>query len=169
VRPDQAAAAAPDRPGAGTVSEPWLRPACAADAAAIAAIHVVARRQVMPYLPELHTEDEVRAWVAGSLLPNAAVWVALIDGAVAGYMACSGSDLDHLYVAPHCQGRGLGSLLSRKAKELSPEGLELDAFQRNRRARAFYEARGFAAVAFSDGAGNAEREPHVRYAWPGRA
>jgi GNAT superfamily N-acetyltransferase len=151
------------------VSEPSLRRACAADAAAIAAIHVAARRQAMPYLPELHTEDAVRAWVAGSLVPNAMVWVAEIDGELAGYMAASGADLDHLYVAPHYQGQGVGSLLLSKAKELRPEGLELYAFQRNRRARAFYEARGFKAVAFSDGAANQEQEPDVRYAWPGRA
>ncbi|MGH6896705.1 MAG: GNAT family N-acetyltransferase [Geminicoccaceae bacterium] len=123
----------------------------------------------MPYLPELHDDEEVRAWVAGTMLPNAVVWVAEIDGEVAGSMALSGADLDHLYVAPECQGRGVGSLLLSKAKELSPEGLELYAFQRNSRARAFYEARGFAAVAFSDGAANDEQEPDVRYAWPGRA
>jgi ribosomal protein S18 acetylase RimI-like enzyme len=109
------------------------------------------------------------AWAAGGMLPNAVVWVAEIDGEVAGYLASRGTDLDHLYVAVECQGRGVGSLLLSKAKELSPEGLELYAFQRNTRARAFYEARGFVAVAFSDGANNEEQEPDVRYAWPGRA
>jgi ribosomal protein S18 acetylase RimI-like enzyme len=151
------------------VSELSLRRACASDAAAIAAIHVAARRKAMAYLPELHTDDEVRAWVAAAMLPNAVVWVAEIDGEVAGYVALRATDLDHLYVAPECQGRGVGSLLLSKAKELSPEGLELYAIQLNSRARAFYEARGFAAVAFSDGANNEEQEPDVRYAWPGRA
>jgi ribosomal protein S18 acetylase RimI-like enzyme len=148
------------------VSEPSLRPACASDAAAISAIHVAARRKAMPYLPELHTEDGVRAWVAGAILPNAVVWVAEIHGKLAGYMASRGADLEHLYVAPECQGCGVGSLLLSKAKELSPAELELHAFQRNSPALAFYEARGFAAVAFSDGADNEEQEPDVRYAWP---
>ena len=119
----------------------------------------------MPYLPELHTDDEVRAWVAGGMLPNAVVWVAEIDGEVAGYVALRGADLDHLYVAPEYQGRGVGGMLLSKAKELSPEGLELYAFQRHRRARAFYEARGFVAIASSDGAGNEEQEPDVLYRW----
>ena len=147
------------------MSELSLRRACASDAAAIAAIHVAARRKAMPYLPELHTDDEVRAWVASSMLPNAVVWVAEIDGKVAGYVASRGTDLDHLYVAPERQGRGVGSLLLSKAKELRPEGLELHAFRWNRRARAFYETRGFVAIAFSDGAGNEEQEPDVLYRW----
>lgn len=151
------------------MSEPSLRRASAADAAAIAVIHMAARRQAMPYLPELHAEHEVRAWVAGNMLPGAVVWVAEIDGEVAGYMALRGTDLDHLHVAPECQGRGLGSLLLSKAKEISPEGLGLYLFQRNTRARAFYEARGFRAVALSDGADNQEQEPDARHAWPGRA
>jgi ribosomal protein S18 acetylase RimI-like enzyme len=147
------------------VIELSLRRARASDAAAVAAIHVAARRKAMPYLPEPPTDDEVCAWVAGGMLQNAVVWVAEIDGGVAGYVASRGTDLDHLYVAPECQGRGVGSLLLSKAKELSPEGLELYAFRRNSRARAFYETRGFDAIAFSDGAGNEEQEPDVLYRW----
>jgi hypothetical protein len=48
-----------------------LRRARSSDAAAIAAVHLAARREAMPYLTELHAEDEVRAWVAGSMLMNA--------------------------------------------------------------------------------------------------
>ena len=123
----------------------------------------------MPYLPELNTEDEVRAWVADSMLPKAVVWVAEMAGQLAGYLALKGTELEHLYVAPRWQSRGVGSILLSKAKELSPGRLRLYAFQRNARARAFYEARGFVAVAFSDGAGNEEKEPDVRYEWTGPA
>jgi GNAT superfamily N-acetyltransferase len=146
-----------------------LRRASASDAAAIATIHLAARRQAMSYLPELHTEDEVRAWVAASMLPNAVVWVAEMAAELAGYMALKGTDVEHLYVAPRWQSCGVGSVLLSKAKELSPGRLQLYAFQRNARARAFYEARGFVAVAFSDGAGNEEEEPDVLYEWTGRA
>ena len=143
----------------------WLRRAVASDAAAIAAIHVAARRAAMPCLPELHAEDEVRAWVTANVLPDRAVWVAEVAGEITGYMAMKDSDLDHLYVAPGHQGRGIGGALLSKAKELSPGRLRLYAFARNARARAFYEARGFVAIAFSDGAGNEEREPDVLYQW----
>jgi len=123
----------------------------------------------MSYLPEQNTEDEVRAWVADSMLPKAVVWVAEMAGEVAGYMALKGTDVEHLYVAPRWQSCGVGNILLRKAKELSPRRLQLYAFQRNVRARAFYEARGFVAVAFSDGARNEEKEPDVRYEWTGPA
>ena len=43
--------------------------------------------------------------------------------------------------------------------------LELWCFQANERARRFYEARGFHAIRFTDGAENKERTPDVRYRW----
>jgi hypothetical protein len=52
---------------------------------------------------------------------------------------------------------------------LSTSGLRLHVFQRNYRARAFYEARGFTAAAFSDGADNEEQEPDVLYEWSGQS
>jgi GNAT superfamily N-acetyltransferase len=144
-----------------------LRRARASDATAVAALHLAARRHAMPYLAELHSDDEVRVWTRETLLPKAEVWIAEIGGLPVGYLALVDDILDHLYVGPDHQGRGVGSLLLAKAKALRPAGLRLYAFQRNRRARAFYEARGFAPVGFSDGAGNQEREPDVLYAWPG--
>ena len=119
----------------------------------------------MPYHPELHHEAEDRDWMANTVLPNATVWVAEVDGRPFGYLALTGSRLDQLYVAPDHQGRGVGSQLLDKAKALSPAGLQLHTFQRNRRARAFYEARGFVATSFSDGADNEEQEPDVFYEW----
>jgi GNAT superfamily N-acetyltransferase len=147
------------------MSNPTLRQARPEDATAIAALHLAARRQAMPYLPDLHSDAEVRYWMSDSLLPNAEVWVAEIAGRAIGYLALVGDSLDHLYVAPLHQGRGVGSLLLAKAKALRPAGLRLFAFQRNHRARAFYEARGFALVRLSDGASNEEKEPDVLYEW----
>jgi GNAT superfamily N-acetyltransferase len=146
-----------------------LRRAIPSDAAALAALHLAARREAMPYLRELHSDAEVRAWMSGMLLPNAEVWVAEIAGRAVGYLALVGDSLDHLYVGPAHQGRGVGSLLLAKAQALRPAGLRLFAFQRNHRARAFYEARGFAPVRLSDGTGNEEKEPDVLYEWPAPA
>jgi ribosomal protein S18 acetylase RimI-like enzyme len=148
------------------VSARRLRQARPSDAAAIAAWHLAARREAMPWLPELHSDADVRAWTRDVLLPNAEVWVALVGTAPVGYMALVGGMLDHLYIAPGHQGQGVGSLLLDQAKALRPAGLQLYAFQRNQRARAFYEARGFVAVAFTDGADNEENEPDVLYQWP---
>ncbi|MGH6918401.1 MAG: GNAT family N-acetyltransferase [Geminicoccaceae bacterium] len=144
-----------------------LRRARPADAAAVAALHLAARRDAMPYLPALRSDEQIRAWTRDTLLPKAEVWVAELAGRPVGYLALVDDILDHLYVGPEHQNRGVGSLLLAKAKALRPGGLRLYAFQRNRHARAFYEARGFAPVEFSDGASNDEQEPDVLYEWHG--
>jgi GNAT superfamily N-acetyltransferase len=79
-------------------------------------------------------------------------------------MLIDGEDLDHLYVRPGWQRRGVGFSLLTKAKALSPRRLELRTFQRKINARAFYEAQGFCAVAYTDGQ-NEENEPDVQYEW----
>jgi GNAT superfamily N-acetyltransferase len=151
------------------MTAPRLRRARPADAATIAALHLAARRQAMPYLPALHGDEAVRAWMRDMLLSRAEVWIAEIAGRPAGYLALVDDMVDHLYVGPRHQGKGIGSLLLNKAKALRPAGLRLYTFQRNRRARDFYEGRGFAPVGFSDGAGNQEQEPDVLYEWHGTA
>ena len=74
-------------------------------------------------------------------------------------------DLEHLYVEPSAQGRGIGARLLAHAKARRPDGLELWVFQRNEGARRFYERAGFVLVFTTDGADNEEREPDARYAW----
>jgi ribosomal protein S18 acetylase RimI-like enzyme len=92
----------------------------------------------------------------------AAWWVARWEGQIVGYMLVHGEDLDHLYVRPGWQRRGIGRALLAKAKALSPQRLVLWTFQRNAAARAFYEAHGFRVVGCSDGR-NEEGEPDVQY------
>jgi GNAT superfamily N-acetyltransferase len=144
-----------------------IRPAEPGDAAAIADIHISSRREALPYLPEVHSDEETHAWVAGVVLPHQEVWVAESNGKVIGVAALDGAELEQLYVRPGHQGQGVGSALLAKAMARRPNGITLWAFQRNTAARAFYEHRGFVAIAFTDGAGNEESEPDVRYEWPG--
>lgn len=154
--------AGPERPGRQFA----LRPATDADAGAVAEVFLASRRDALPYLPPLHTDDETRRWIADGVLPGG-VWVAVADGRVVAFAALNRSRtfLDHLYVLPEWYGRGAGSTLLAKAKDLSAGRLRLFTFQRNLRARAFYEARGFAVVDLNDGARNEEHEPDVLYEW----
>jgi putative acetyltransferase len=140
-----------------------LRPAQAADAPAITALFQAARHASLPYLPELHSSEDDHAFFAG-LVAAGGVTVAEVDGAVAGFLAL-GERVDHLYVHPDHYRQGLGSALLRAAQAERPR-LELWVFQRNADAIAFYEAHGFAVVEATDGAGNEEREPDFRMAWP---
>ena len=142
-----------------------MRPAEPADADAIAEIHIAARRESMPWLPVLHSDQETREWVATIVLPNQEVRVAEVGGRVVGYVTRDGTELNDLYVQPEAQGRGAGTALLREAMARSPGELLLWTFQRNAGARRFYERHGFVAIERTDGAGNEEHEPDARYRW----
>jgi putative acetyltransferase len=142
-----------------------LRRARSEDAGAVAEIHVLARRESTPYLPEVHTDDETRAFFRGVVAERAEVVVAESEGQVVGFAALGSELLEHLYVDPRFQGRGIGSALLERAKELRPQGFRLWVFQRNEEARRFYERRGFRLVELTDGTGNEEREPDALYEW----
>ncbi len=72
--------------------------------------------------------------------------------------------IEQLYVLPDAQGRGIGSALLAIAQQ-GADQLQLWTFQRNARARRFYEARGFVSIEETDGGRNEEQEPDVRYLW----
>ncbi len=119
----------------------------------------------MPWLPVMHTPDEDLEYFGHALAggPDHCAWVAEADGAVVGFVAAGHGDLDHLYVDPGWQGRGIGTdLFDTAAAHLDP-GFGWWVFAGNERAQQFYEARGGAPVYATDGSGNEERQPDVRY------
>ncbi|MCK6461997.1 MAG: GNAT family N-acetyltransferase [Planctomycetes bacterium] len=108
-----------------------------------------------------HTADEDLRFFRATIARENDVWVA-DDRGVVGFLAIAGQRLGWLYVDPSAQGRGIGSRLLDKAKALSPAGLTLYTHQRNERARAFYERRGFRAVRFGMSP-PPENEPDILY------
>ena len=143
-----------------------LRPADESDADGVASIYLTARREAaMP--PGIHTDDEVRGWLAGRLLVDE-VWIAEVGGTPAGYARLTAEWLDDLYVAPPYAGRGVGSVLLDAAKGRRPGGFCLWVFEMNAPARSFYAHRGLVELEHTDGSGNEERSPDVRMAWPGQ-
>jgi ribosomal protein S18 acetylase RimI-like enzyme len=116
-------------------------------------------------LPVLHSREEGIAYFAGHVLVHEEVFVAEVNELVVGFIALEGDHVDHLYIAPAFQCRGIGDKLLGMAKELRPDRLMLWTFQGNARARRFYEARGFLASEFNDGSRNVEREPDLLYVW----
>lgn len=145
---------------------PWIvRDAGPEDVPTIAAVHQAARSTAMPWLKVPHTDADTRRWVGDTLLPGFRVRVAEGGGIVVGYTALGTDFLEALYVVPAAQGQGVGSCLLDEAKATAAAQLQLYTFQRNTRARRFYEARGFLAVSFGDGTGNDEGEPDVLYEW----
>ena len=122
----------------------------------------------MPYLPILYTDKEVLEWIKHVVLRNSFVTLAVADDRnVGGFASVLSGVLEHLYIAPHLQGRGLGTLLLATAKDESPRGLRLHVFQRNLSARRFYDRRGFKLVELRNGLSNEEGEPDAVYEWIG--
>jgi putative acetyltransferase len=142
-----------------------LRKATPEDAPSLMDIHLRARRERMSYLPDIHTPEDVLAWIREIMPQHEEVWVAEDDGRVVGFFMLSDGLLYHLYVYPELHGQGAGSLLFERVKELAPAGFRLWVFQQNSQAREFYEHRGMQVVELTDGSGNEEREPDALYEW----
>ena len=75
--------------------------------------------------------------------------------------------MQHLYVHPDHQGRGIGPALLEIALADGHEK-RLWTFQQNHRARKFYEDRGFQIETLTDGQGTEEKTPDVLYVRPGQ-
>jgi ribosomal protein S18 acetylase RimI-like enzyme len=144
-----------------------IRPAHPNESQAIANVFLSSWKTVMPDIPIGHTDEQVRTWIAGSVMADKRVFVATESDAVIAMMAISedgeGGWIDHLYVAPEFVGRGVGSALLLHALGVLRAPVWLYTFQSNARARAFYEARGFRVVRFGDGTGNEVGLPDVLY------
>ena len=144
-----------------------VRPARDHDSDTIADVFVSSFGE-LTFLPTLHTDDEIRAWIRGEMLPSHEVWVVESSDRVAGFAALKGDLLGHLYVYPEEQRRGLGSALLAVVKRERPGGFHFWVFQKNVGARRFYERHGCRLVELTDGSGNEEREPDALYEWTPR-
>ncbi|MFT3915389.1 MAG: GNAT family N-acetyltransferase [Anaeromyxobacteraceae bacterium] len=144
---------------------PRLRRFDPRDAPAVASLFEASRAAAMPWLVAVHGHDETVAFFAHVVPVRREVWLAEdAAGALLGFIAFGGGEVEHLYVAPAARGAGVGSALLALATARG-EPLELWTFERNATARAFYAARGFREVERTDGSGNEEREPDVRMRW----
>ena len=142
-----------------------MRPARPDDAVAVGDIWLASFKATYAF-PPAHSDDEVRAWVEDVLLPETEVWIAEDMIVPIGFLALGDRSIEQLYVLPAWTGHGVGSRLMKLAQARRPTGLELWTFQVNQAARRFYERHGFRAVELTDGGGNEERQPDVRYVWP---
>jgi GNAT superfamily N-acetyltransferase len=141
-----------------------IRRAGPGDGDAVAAVFV-ASFTTLTFLPRLHTDDELRTFIRDVVLPEQEVWVAADDGDIVGFVAMTDERLEHLYVDPRAQKRGIGSALLAQAKLRRPGGFTFWVFQANEVACRFYEARGCWLVKLTDGSGNEERTPDALYRW----
>lgn len=144
-----------------------LRRADVSDAETCAMIQREANSASLPFLPIEPDLSGAIEFFATVLIPENETWIAEVDGRAVAYVAFHPGWLEHLYVSPDHQGQGIGPTLLAKALE---DGTTRDlwTFQKNARARKFYEDRGWTLVELTDGQANREREPDARYRWAGR-
>ncbi|MEO0938737.1 MAG: GNAT family N-acetyltransferase [Pseudomonadota bacterium] len=136
-----------------------LRAARPEDALACGAI-LTAFGQESDWLPRLHSGAEDIAH-CGQMIDRG--WVTVAGARPQGFIARDGATIHALYVAPGARGRGLGAALLAAAQ--AEARLELWTFQANTRAQRFYERNGFIEAERTDGQGNDEGLPDIRYVW----
>ncbi|MFF0081674.1 GNAT family N-acetyltransferase [Streptomyces canus] len=142
-----------------------IRRAVASDASATADVYLRSFAAALPTVVRPRSDDEVRAYIRDVVVPSRETWVAVAEEQVVGLMVVAGDLLSQLYLDPDWRGRGIGDRFVALAKERSPRGLSLWTFQVNLPAHRFYERHGFVEAERTDGSGNEEREPDVRYVW----
>lgn len=124
-----------------------LRAFTGADWAAVAAIHDAARCQELQRggVP-LAAWRPMDACAEEEEFFDSETRVAETAGAVAGFVSWRGAYITWMYVHPAAQGRGLGSLLLRRAKEEIGPGAWVNVIGGNAPAERLYRKHGFERV-----------------------
>ncbi len=94
--------------------------------------------------------------------------LALENRKIAGFSCLTDGVLEFLYIRNVSRGKGVGGMLLNRCKFACPDGFGLWTFQQNTAARRFYERAGLTKAERSDGAGNEEGLPDIRYIWEGK-
>jgi GNAT superfamily N-acetyltransferase len=140
-----------------------IRRGTALDARAPADLWLRARKHAVGTIPApVHSDDDVRNWFAGHVVPDTELWVAIDHaGGPVGILVLDGDWIDQLYVEPSMAGQGIGSQLVALARRQRPHGLRLWTFVSNVRAQRFYERHGFVEIDRTDGRDNEEGAPDI--------
>lgn len=101
-----------------------------------------------------------------SVFPTNEIWLAVDreKGLPVGVIAFTSETVNHLYLLPEVQHRGIGSALLDIAKSHG-KPLRLWTFQCNEVAKKFYAKHGFHVIKETDGAENEEGQPDLLFEW----
>ncbi len=120
-----------------------IRPAVAADIAALAQVATAAYRQAFAEIlePEALASRDASFFSGLYTRQLAKLILAEADGRIDGFAMTTGTHLDMLFVAPGAQAKGIGSAL---LAEVEIRGVRtLECFRDNIAARDFYERHGW--------------------------
>jgi ribosomal protein S18 acetylase RimI-like enzyme len=126
----------------------------------------VAREKSLPEFQRAkgHFFYEDQGYFREHVLVDDEVFVSEGERGIAAFITMRNDFIDHLYVHPDYQNRGMGKMLLDFARRRSPEHIWLYTWQINMKARAFYEKNGFTAEKFGVSP-PPESEPDVEYHW----
>lgn len=120
-----------------------IRPYESRDWADISRIHDAARVDELRGAGLLEAYLDLASTYENEALFDDDVWVAELDGRVAGFLAGSAGEITWAYVDPELYRRGVGRALVEHVLARATGPVELEVLEGNS-ARAFYEAVGFA-------------------------
>lgn len=78
-------------------------------------------------------------------IPSSETYIYEENKEVKGFISLSGETIAAIFVSPNCQGKGIGSQLIKKAKEVRVK-LNLTVYKNNKKAIEFYIKCGFKIV-----------------------
>lgn len=134
------------------------------DMKSAAVVQRLAREHALPWIAVLHTPEEDQWFFRERVFGTCYLSGYFEHKELVGFIAFREGWIDHLYVVPSSQRRGVGTALLNSAKSQF-RVLSLWTFQRNAFARSFYEKRGFVLTDLTDGSSNEEGEPDALYVW----
>ncbi|HJD97298.1 GNAT family N-acetyltransferase [Mailhella massiliensis] len=124
-----------------------IRPFCTDDTNAVIRLWLEASCEAHAFMPPSYWEAAAED-MRELYLPMSDEIVVHVDdatGEVDAFFAFVDTFLAALFVAPHAQGRGLGSRLLRIARRMHPD-LSLCVYKENARAVAFYQKHGLSIL-----------------------
>jgi GNAT superfamily N-acetyltransferase len=125
--------------------------------------HRAAGAMIPGFDPGLHTLDETSDFYR-KVFARGPIWGAFEEETLLGHLALEPGWIEHLYVEPDRQSRGIGTgLLTIAMREQND--LQLWTYQANARARRLYEGHGFVAEEYDFDPEHEDRVPNVRYRW----
>jgi putative acetyltransferase len=117
-------------------------------------LYEVRRRSILELAPPIMSVAEAQAWATQLTFPGMErklreleIWVAELDGTMAGWGAIRDDYLEGLYAAPEFVGRGIGAeLLGMLEGLMRQRGVEAVRTEASPNARDFYLRRGYSAT-----------------------